>query len=978
MGKAHLHEIAQQHLLQEFAPAAVVVDGKQRILHFSGATARYLEQPTGAPTHDLLTLARHELRPKLRVALRRAAKEGQRVEIGDAYVVRDGVRIPVKITLKPLAIPGSSVPPFLVTFEDQPVPKGRGSKTQTRSTPGADATLLQQMEEELKNTREDLQSNIEELESANEELQAANEEVMSVNEELQSSNEELESSKEELQSMNEELTTVNSQLKDKVEELAKSHDDMANLLSSTDIATLFIDRQLQIGRFTPATTRLMNLLPADIGRPLEDIRPKITDLTLLEDARRVMDQLGSVECELAGAAGECYLRRIVPYRTGDNRIGGAVISYIDISARKRAESDAQRLAAVVRDSNDAITVHDLKGNIIAWNRGAERLYGWSEQEALALNIRSVVPKEQRESAMAIIQRVAQGEAVHSLEIKRLCKGGREVDVWLTATPILDQAQRITAIAATERDITERKRTRDALGESEARFRALLESAPDALVIVNEAGQVEVANAQAQRLFGYTKEELNGIAVEELIPERFRAQHVADRRGFFTSPKVREMGSGMELYARTKTGEDVPIEVSLSPIRTGHGAVVSAAIRDITERKRIVDELRSAKAVAESALATKARFLATASHDLRQPLQSLNLLNAALLKTTDEPKALQMLIMQGESLRSMSRLLDSLLDITKLESGTVVVMKKDIAVQSVFQTLQATFDAKAREKGLELTFEATEAIVRTDRDLLAQLLQNLIANAIRYTQQGFVKVGCSRERDRWRVAVSDSGIGIPAHQLSHIFDEFHQVDRDPQERNAGLGLGLAIVRRVATLLDTRVDVQSKIGQGSMFSILLPMSRTKAAASAPSEAAKSQTLSAGGIILLIDDDPGVLAATKMLLSLEPGFAVTTATSPPEAYAVLEQLTPDLIITDYHLNHPESGVDIIQEARKRLGRLIPGILATGDTGSSMSKLHIDKVETVSKPVDADKLILLARRLLEPKPRPEGEPVSGRGSAA
>ncbi|MGO8854967.1 MAG: CheR family methyltransferase [Steroidobacteraceae bacterium] len=955
-GKANLNDIAQQHLLQEFAPAAVVIDGKHRVLHFSGATARYLEQPAGAPTQDLLTLARHELRAKLRVALRRAVKEGQRIDLDDAHVLRDGARIPVKITLKPLAVPGSSDPVFLVTFEDR-LPSKRQAKTKTLPKVAADSSLLQQMEDELKITREDLQSNIEELESANEELQAANEEVMSVNEELQS--------------MNEELTTVNSQLKDNVEELAKANDDLANLFSSTDIATLFVDTQLKIGRFTPSMTRLMNLITSDIGRPLGDIRPTIMDPTLLDDARQVLDKLTPVECELATEAGACYLRRVLPYRTSDNRIAGAVITYIDISERKRAETKSQRLAAVVRDSNDAVTVQDLDGKIIAWNRGAERMYGWSEREALAMNISSLVPEAQRETAMAVIQRIARGEAVHSLEIKRLRKDGRELDVWLTATPIVDQAQRITAVATTERDITERKRASDTLRASEAKFRALIESAPEALVIVNEAGKIEVANAQAQRLFGYPKDELLGMSVEQLIPERFRAQHVTDRHGFLGGPKIREMGSGIELFARTQAGDEIPIEVSLSPIATEHEQVVCAAIRDITERKRSEAALRAAKALAESALAIKARFLATASHDLRQPLQSLNLLNAALLKTTDEPKARQMLTMQSESLGSMSRLLDSLLDITKLESGTVVVLRKDIAVQSLFQSLRATFDGRAQEKGLDLKFEATAATVRSDPDLLAQLLQNLIANAIRYTKQGSVQIGCTRDGDRARIAVTDTGIGIPPDQLNQIFDEFHQVGRNPQERHAGLGLGLAIVRRVARLLETRVDVTSEMGRGSTFSILLPLCESKVAEPVQHETATDSPGRVGGHILLIDDDPAVLAATHLLLSLEPGFIVTTATSPADAYAVLTTLTPDLIITDFHLNQKESGVDIIRNARERSGRIIPAILATGDTGPSVRTLGIGDLHRVSKPVDATILITLVQRLLASKPPSEAEPT-------
>jgi two-component system, chemotaxis family, CheB/CheR fusion protein len=964
-----LNEFVQRHLLHEFAPAAVLVNQKYQVLHFSGATARYLEQPSGAPTEDLLSLARPELRPKLRAALRRISTERQPLRMEDAVMQRDGAPLAVAITLKPLAAPGSSEPLYLIAFEDLSAPRRARAKRPRTPKRSSGASQLQQLEAELTITRTELQSSIEELEAANQELQAANEEVMSANEELQSTNEELETSKEELQSMNEELTTVNSQLKDKVEELAKTNDDLANLLSSTDIATLFITTELRIGRFTPSTTRLMNLLPTDIGRPLSDIQPKVTDAGLLRDIQRVLDTLVPLECELAGTAGECFLRRIVPYRTGAQRVAGAVVTFVDITMRKRAETQSQHLAAVMRDSNDAVTVQDLEGRFIAWNRGAERMYGWSEREALMMHIGDLVPEGGRIPAMELIQRVARGEAVHSLETQRLNKQGQVLEVWLTATPLTGNAERVVAVATTERDVTERRRAADALRASEARFRALVQSAPDALIIVNEQGHIEVANAQARTLLGYSEEELHGMKVEALIPQRFRAKHVLDRRAFFTSPKVRVMGSGVELYACTKHGKEIPIEVSLSPIPADNGTVVCAAIRDVTDRRAVDETLRAAKSAAESALATKARFLATASHDLRQPLQSLTLLNTALLKTTEEPNARQMLTMQGEALAGMSRLLGSLLDITKLDSGTVVVVNQNFALQPMLQQLQAMFDARARDKGLELRFNPTHEAVRSDPDLLAQLLQNLIANAIRYTKQGVVLVGCERISGQLRIAVSDSGIGIPPDQLEHIFAEFHQVGRDPQERHAGLGLGLAIVRRLASLLGTTVEVNSEMGRGSTFAITVPRGEVKTVEPARTLAPVRRPLQHGRV-LLIDDDPDVLAATRLLLSLEPDLTITTASSPPEAYLALEKLAPDLIITDLHLNHADSGVDVIETARKRLGRQIPGILATGDTGSFMRDFHMENVETVNKPVDAEQLIALARRLLETERRAAPRP--------
>jgi two-component system, chemotaxis family, CheB/CheR fusion protein len=954
-----LEEIARQQLLLEFAPAAVMINRHRHILLFSGPTSRYLEQPSGAPTLDLLGLVRRELRPKLRVAIRQLIDGSDRIVIENVRLVRDGVNTNVRILLKTIIPAPSSEPLYLITFEEKPGP-GATAAVEEADSP-TDAAKIQLMEDELKGTREDLQSNIEELESTNEELQAANEEVMSINEELQSTNEELETSHEELQSMNEELATVNSQLKDKIDELARTNDDLANLLSSTDIATLFIDTRMRIGRYTPAARKLANLIPSDIGRPLADIRMNVPEDDLLTSVREVLDKLAPMESQVDTAAGECYLRRITPYRTSDRRVAGVVITFIDITERKRSVMQAERLATVVRDSNDAVAVLKADGEILAWNKGAEQMYGWTEQEALRMNIRQVVPEASRDEAKTMLNRVFRGEAVEFIETRRLCKNGNELDVWLTATPLTDASGKITAVATTERNITERKRVMDQLRSSEANFRALIESAPDAMIIVGATGTIEMANAQATQLFGYSRDELLGMTIENLVPEESRDRHKRARLEYVDVPEIRQMGTGLPLSALLKNGTQVPIEVSLSPILTDHGVVVCAAIRDITERKRSEEALRTAKAVAETALATRARFLATASHDLRQPLQSLNLLNAALLKMIETPKAREMLVMQGESLQGMSRLLNSLLDLTKLESGTVAAMRHDVRIGSIFQRLQATFQARAEESGLELRFDATNAVVHTDPDLLGQLLQNLVSNALRYTRRGFVRVSCVQVAACMRISVSDSGVGIPASELENIFIEFHQVDRDPQERHGGLGLGLAIVQRIAALLETRVDVQSELGQGSVFSISVPIGEPDPGVAGMTHPGNETPPLIKAHLLLIDDDPAVLAATRALLSMEAGFSLSIASSVDESMAAISNRAPDLIITDLHLDRRHSGVDIIRMARKQTGRHMPAIVVTGDAAMPVEALAAEGIEFMSKPVDAGEMISTIRLLLE-----------------
>lgn len=330
--------MAQQALLEEFAPTAVLVNRNDQILYYYGATNEYLVQPTGEPTQNLIYMARDGLRTKLRSAVLKARRENCRVRVIVDYQHADKSRYQADIVVNPVMT--SSRPDdglLLVAFIASAPVNGRIHEQQ-RIEGDIDENIVHQLEAELAGTREDLQSTIEELESSNEELKASNEEVMSMNEELQSTNEELETSKEELQSVNEELNTVNTQLQDKVGELAAANDDLSNLFSSTDLATLFLDTKFCIKRFTPYTTRLFKLIPSDIGRSVEDIATLVIDSGLLKDAQRVLDKLETVEREVQTIQGHWFLQRVVPYRTQDNRIDGVLITWTDVSQLKQAQS----------------------------------------------------------------------------------------------------------------------------------------------------------------------------------------------------------------------------------------------------------------------------------------------------------------------------------------------------------------------------------------------------------------------------------------------------------------------------------------------------------------------------------------------------------------------------------------------------------------------------------------------------------------
>ena len=335
--------------------------------------------------------------------------------------------------------------------------------------PNSDIELyMAELKKELRAKEEYLQTSNEELETTNEELKSSNEEMQSMNEEMQSTNEELETSKEELQSVNEELLTVNTELGAKVTDLSQANNDMNNLLAGTGIATVFVDYRLCILRFTPAANLIINLILSDIGRPISHIVSNLLGYNrLVADTQAVLNTLIPKEVEVQTANENWYSLRINPYRTLDNVIEGAVITFVDITEMKQAKDSLRkanellRLAVVVRDAHDAITVQDLDGNVLAWNPGAVRMYGWSEAEALMMNIRDLVPEGLREKALTKIIQLGRAEILEPYRTQRITKAGAVVDVLVTATALVNETGRMYAVATTERTRKSRKaRTKD--------------------------------------------------------------------------------------------------------------------------------------------------------------------------------------------------------------------------------------------------------------------------------------------------------------------------------------------------------------------------------------------------------------------------------------------------------------------------------------------------------------------------------------
>jgi two-component system, chemotaxis family, CheB/CheR fusion protein len=457
-----LREITERALLQYVQAAAALVDGRGDIRYLHGRTGRYLEPSPGVPGVNIMEMAREGLRPPLTVALHRAATQREPQSHPALQVKTNGGFSAVDLTVRPLSPTATGVDEalFLVVLEEaRPAAAAVAVAPTELAASDVDARVVA-LTEQLRAKGEYLRSSVEELETANEELRSTNEEMQSINEELQSTNEELETSKEELQSVNEELATVNHELQSKVADLARTTNDMNNLFASAEIGTVFVDHDLVIQRFTPAVTKVINLIATDVGRPVGHMASNLVGYdTLVDDVRAVLDSLVPREIEVQTRAGAWFLLRVRPYRTVDNVIEGAVITFVDITELKRAQTLAREgeterhLAAVVRDATDAVMMLDPAGRILAWNPAAVRLYGWSEAEALQQNIRDITAEEDRAEAVANIQRLSRSEALVSGATQRIVRGGGFVPVWLMATALLDEAHEVYAYATTERPRT---------------------------------------------------------------------------------------------------------------------------------------------------------------------------------------------------------------------------------------------------------------------------------------------------------------------------------------------------------------------------------------------------------------------------------------------------------------------------------------------------------------------------------------------
>lgn len=684
-----LADLCRKILLEEYVPAAVLLNTQLETLYLLGPTGKYLQISKGHHDPGFAGMLPKTLRAKFREAAAACNPSNPVVTVSGGQIRGTG-----SFEIKLHSVTAGIEPLLLACFVDTPHLKPVAS-----SEASAQDLQTSDLEADLEVTRSELRNALSDLEQEVEAKLIEAAEARSVNEEFQSTNEELLASKEELQSLNEELTVLNSQLHETLERHRTTANDLQNVLYSTNVATLFLDMELNIRFYTPAARAIFRVIPTDIGRPLADLAAVSRDDDLDADARSVLASSKWSERETAGPDYKWFLRRIQPYRSEGGQIEGIVITYVDITERKRAN------AALVTAVNEA-----------------------------------------------------------------------------------DRATKV-----------------------------------------------------------------------------------------------------------------------------------------------------------------QSRFLAAASHDLRQPLQSLALLHRLLARSKRSTEGTQLALLLDQTLNSMTAMLDSMLNVNRIESGIVQPEMQMVAIAPLMQRLADELSPLCDRKGLKLRCVPCKAFVWTDPQLLEQILRNLLSNALKYTFKGGILMGCRRRSDVLTLQVVDSGVGIADPENEAIFDAYYQGEQ--ASGLPGYGLGLSIVQRLSRLMGHSVSVQSKLGKGSTFTITLPTVSDSSVTALPANGVPAMTEAARqtGTILLVEDDDTLRDLLAEVLDKEGHTVISRATAQEALqWASGAVLPPDLLLTDLNLRGGSSGLMLGQDLQNILGETVPTIILTGDiTTETLQNISELPFKQISKPV-------------------------------
>ena len=824
---------ADRMVLREHAPVGVLINREMEVVQFRGHTAPYLAPPPGRPSVNVLKLARNGLATELRALITAAAKKDGTARKDGVAFDENGHKRMLNLSVTPLGDKRSTEKGahdrhfFLVLFDDVTAQRAPAVETASeRKTKGRRQNDQEaaRLNLELANTRDALRAAIESEDSLKEEFQSANEEILSANEELQSTNEELETSKEELQSANEELNTLNAELRHKNNELHDLSNDILNLLNSTRIPVVMLDRRLCIRRITAAATKLFKVLAADIGRPFADIKLNIeeSDLTshdLELQIKKVLDSLQPLEREVRDLEGRWHELSILPYRTQENKIDGVVLALQDIHAVKSANEQLTKLANFFRGIIDTVRepllVLDYQHEVVAANQSFLRTFEVSLQQTVNRSLDELgngqwkIPK-----LRSLLDRVlTKEEVVTDFEVDHDFEsiGPRKMLLNARRFPQPGRSQPMILLAI--EDITERMRTAIAL----ARLAAIVECSDDAIIARNLDGVIETWNRGAEQLYGYTEEEAVGQPVTWLTPP----DRVKEEPAILERIRRGEHISHYESVRRRKDGSLLDVSLTISPIVDDHGQIVGASTiaRNISERK-----LTEAALIKSEKAAATGRLAATLAHEINNPLQAVaNLVSIWAQSPGLDPPAQTWAAMAEAELRRVTHLTRQSLSFYR-ESASPTPVHVEETIDSVL----SIYDKRLEAKDIHVTrrYRSGGTAIRTYPGEIRQVFTTLLLNAVEAVDAGGAIAIRTHRASHWqnpaihgiRVTIYDNGVGIPASNMPRIFEPFFTTKG---ENGTGLGLWVAsgIVDRFGGSILTRSCVHPG-KHGTCFLVFLP--------------------------------------------------------------------------------------------------------------------------------------------------------------
>jgi two-component system CheB/CheR fusion protein len=960
-------------LLDRFMPPSFLVDAEGQLVDTFGGVESLLTIKGRRPSQNLLEMVSDEMRTAISGALHRVRRDGESVRYPAVALTGKGSRY--SLVAEPLRDPHGALTHILVSVVDgnagqativPPFADVPGDHLVVEPQPGG-AVLdglsreqMQALEEELAYTKAHLQAAIQEHEAANEELQATNEELIAANEELQSTNEEL-------HSVNEEMYTVNAEYQKKNAELQELHDDIEHLLNGTEVATMFLDRQLCIRKFTPRIAETFRVIPQDVGRPLNTFTHDLTHEALFADIERVLHDGSTVETETWDRRGRCYFLRILPYRARRKELSdysgapsrpdwasapdGVVITLTDISALEQARSRLAQLSAIVESSDDAIIGKSLDGVIRTWNNGAVRLYGYTAEEAIGRHGSFLYPPGRKEEIDGVLWQVREGRSVERPETVRVRKDGTNVHVSVIYSPIHDASGRVVGVSSISRDITPLVRAGQQIAEREERIRLLLDSTAEAIYGIDLSGVCTFCNSACARLLGYdSPSALIGKQMHPLIhhTKPDGTSYAPEQSPIYQAMRHREGTHVDDEVLWRADGTSFPAEYWSHPILREDeviGAVVT--FLDITERRRTEQEL-------QEGVRRREQFLAMLSHELRNPL-------AAILSATrvlegaswdDEPcrEAGQVVARQANH---MARLLDDLLDVARITRGRIALRTEHLDLRDTALSAIEALRPFMAERDTRLTVDMCPDPVPVfgDAARLQQIQANLLSNASKYSPRGgHVRFELRRENGQAMIRVSDNGRGIDPGMMPRIFDLFDQGDPSIARSEGGLGIGLTLLRTLVELHRGRVEARSDgVGLGSSFTVRLPLSSPAALEPEASAFGRQQVRT----VVLIEDQADARRMMQLLLTAQ-GMTVHAAANGLEGAELIERTRPELAIIDLGLP-VMSGFEVARRIRADPANDATRLVALSGYGQDsdvQAALEAGFDEHLTKPPDPDRL--------------------------